>query len=558
MGTYLNPGSKSFEEAIATEIYVDKTGMIGYLNSVLGTKMKYISVSRPRRFGKTMAADMICAYYDRSTGSRALFERFRLADQKIMARSSDGTREMEWDVYLNQFDVLRLNMIDFLTDSKDVEDMISYLNEDVMEELKEAYPDVRYGNRLNLRTVMSRIYGQTGRQFVIVIDEWDCVFREYNRANDEEQQKAYLDFLRDWLKDKEYIALAYITGILPIKKYGKHSALNMFNECSMTYPMQLAEYVGFTEKEVQELCETYQLRYEEIKKWYDGYILSNCMAKELVKDTSEADGGNVYHIYSPLSVVKAVTSGMTLNFWNETETYEALEKYINKNYGGLKEDVALLMNGQRRAVDISNYQNDMLTFHSRDDVLTLLIHLGYLGYDSAAKEVFIPNEEIRAVFRSSTKGREWEILFRTLEQSQKLLEATWAGDQEKVARLVEAAHQKAGNQTYNSEAALGYAIRLAYFNAEQYYTVIPEMQSGKGYADLVYLPSPAYPDKPAMLIELKYEKDADTAIDQIHRQRYPDSLEHYKGNLILVAINYKKVSNGNENFKHHTCVIERA
>ena len=264
-----------------------------------------------------------------------------------------------------------------------------------------------------------------------------------------------------------------------------------------------------------------------------------------------------YDIYSPYSVVNAMLSRQFANYWNQTEIYEALQQYIDWNFDGLKEDVAILMEGGRVAVDISGYQNDMTTFHSKDDILTMLIHLGYLGYDSDTKEIFIPNKEVLDVFKSSTKNRDWTITFRALQNSRKLLEATWNCDKETVAELLEAAHDKAGNKTYHSEEGLPYAVQLAYYAAQDYYTVIPELDTGKGYADLAFLPKK--PDIPAMLIELKYEKNANTAIDQIHKQKYPDRLELYKGNLILVGINYDRhISNESVEFKHHSCEMERA
>ncbi|MBR1622891.1 MAG: PD-(D/E)XK nuclease domain-containing protein, partial [Pseudobutyrivibrio sp.] len=217
------------------------------------------------------------------------------------------------------------------------------------------------------------------------------------------------------------------------------------------------------------------------------------------------------------------------------------------------------MNGGRVAVNVNTYQNDMTTFHSKDDIFTLLIHLGYLGYDSHCKEVFIPNKEVREVFRETTQEQEWSYLFQALNNSQKLLEATWEEDEVTVAKMVEEAHLRAGNQTYNSEVALSYAVRLAYFNAEEYYTLIPEMQAGKGYADLVYIPSPKYSDKPAILIELKWNKNADSAMNQIIDKKYPDALKKYEGNIILVGINYdKEVRADSEEYKHHSCRIMRA
>lgn len=546
MGVYLNPGSNRYMEALNSEIYIDKTEMILHLNTIVSTEHKYVSISRPRRFGKTMAANMLCAYYGKSEDNYALFK-----ERKLSGCSG-------WDKYLGKFDVIRLNMLDFLFDSGDVEDMIHYLTEEVSEELLEAYPSVVLSERRSLNHVMSKIYARQQTKFVIVIDEWDAVFREYQE--DKEGQRRYLDFLRNWMKDKDYIALAYMTGILPIKKYGKHSALNMFDEYSMISPMQLASYAGFTEAEVKTLCDSYEMSYDEISDWYDGYLLSDQIPIEQRKMYRQGQyEENRIYIYSPLSVVKAVRTGLIRNYWNQTETYEALEEYIRRNYDGLKEDVIVLMDGGRIKVDISSYQNDMTTINSKDDIFTLLIHLGYLAYDFEKKEVFIPNKEILDEFKACTKGNEWKVTFRLLSNSQKLLEATWKGDEEEVAWLIEKAHNTSANVSYHSEAALSYAIQLAYYRAQDYYTLIPELDSGKGYVDLAYIPSPEYSDKPVLLVELKYEKNADTAIEQIKRQRYPDRLEHYKGNIIMVGIGYdKEVSNDREEFKHHSCKIERA
>ena len=581
MGTYLNPGKEQFERAVHSRIYVDKTGMLSCLNAVINTEQKYVAVSRPRRFGKTMAANMICAFYDKTAASKELFEgmavakdfakhpgqrssdRFEVAGSlddaaKRQAEESAGRTQSGWDRYLNRFNVVRINMIDFVSRSRDIGKCIELLQKRVLKELCRNFQEVDFFDADDLMFSMEDIYHQTGQQFVIVIDEWDCIFREFKEDTD--GQRLYLDFLRDWLKDKSYIALAYITGILPIKKYGQHSALNMFGEYSMLQPQQLAEYAGFTEPEVREICELYELDFEQVRDWYDGYRLRGAIPVSERKAAKSGEyEGNLFSIYSPVSVVNSALNGNLCNYWNETETAEALKEYIRRNYDGLKEDVAVLMQGRRIPCDVTTYQNDMTTFHSKDDIFTLLIHLGYLGYDSVTKEIFIPNREVEDVFRQTTKGEEWDYLFQTLKRSQKLLEATWTGDEDEVARLVEDAHMRAGNLTYNSEAALSYAVRLAYFNAEQYYTLIPEMQAGRGYADLAYIPSPKYPDKPAILVELKWNKDAETAMTQILDRRYPDSLEKYRGNIILVAIDYdKEVTSGSRGYKHHSCRIGRA
>ena len=549
MGTYLNPGKQSFQMAVNSEIFVDKTEMIRFLNSVVNTQQRFVSVSRPRRFGKTMAADMICAYYDREAESRELFAGLKIASQR--ADESNA-----WDRYLGGFDVLRIVMTDFVREDGPIEDSLKRLVNRILDELDEKYPGVRFDTS-DFTYSLDKFYRKSGTQFVVVIDEWDAVFRV--RQKDKDGQKRYLDFLRDWLKDKPYIALAYMTGILPIKKYGRHSALNMFMEYSMISPKNLARYVGFTTDEVREICRLKNLDFEAVKAWYDGYRISNKPSDELVADCVQTEEVHEFEIYSPLSVVCAALYRKLENYWNKTETYEALAEYIRRNYDGLKDAVALLMDGGRLKVDTSSYQNDMTTFHSRDDVLSLLIHLGYLGYDDETGEVFIPNREILDEFRTSTKSNEWVDTFKSFAISQELLKATWEENADRVAELLEKAHDRAGNKTYNDEAALSYAIQYAYYAAQKYYTTILELDTGKGYADIVYLPAPKYPDKPALLIELKYEKTAGGAIEQIRQRSYPDRLEHYKGNILMVGINYDRdVSSGEPGFKHHSCVIERA
>ncbi len=543
MGTYLNPGHGKFKETTDSEIYVDKSEMIYYLNSILRTEQKYVSVSRPRRFGKSIAANMLCAYYGKGD-SRDLFSGLKISGHD------------NWDKYLNKFDVIRVVMTDFIKENKDVTDSLALLSTRILDDLSESYPDVKYDPE-DLFYSMDRFYRNNNLPFVIIIDEWDALFRV--RKEDRDGQKLYLDFLRDWLKDKEYVALAYMTGILPIKKYGKHSALNMFDEYSFISPMQMAPYTGFTEEEVKSLCSRYNMDYDEIADWYDGYTVSNRIPVEMRNKyrAGEYKEQNI-SIYSPLSVVKAVSTGIIQNYWNKTETYEALAEYIRMNLDGLKDAVALMMDGGRVKVDISTYQNDMSTFHGRDDVLSLLINLGYLSYDLEAKEVFIPNKEILDEFKTSTKSGEWIDTFKSFRKSRELLAATWDCDEEKTAELLEWFHDAAENKTYNSEAALSYAVQMAYYAAQKYYTTVQELDTGKGYADIVYLPSPKYPDKPALLVELKCNKTVKTAADQIRDKNYPQKLEHYKGNLLLVSINYDSDSkNTDEDFKHHSCRIEK-
>ena len=388
MGSYLNPGNEKFYRAINSEIYVDKTGLIGYTNKVLNTMQQNLCVSRPRRFGKSMAADMLTAYYSRGCDSKELFQGLKISKDK------------DFEKYLNKYDTIFINVQEFLSRTSDIYKLIDRIQKIVLRDIQREYPEVDYFDRDDLSECMQDIYEETGIPFVMIIDEWDCIFREYK--NDKEAQEKYLDFLRDTLKDKRYIQLVYMTGILPIKKYGTHSALNMFSEYSMTNPRQLAQYVGFTGEEVQGLCEKYHLNFNELKEWYDGYAFAN-----------------VHSVYSPRSVIEAVLSGICDSYWNQTETFEALKIYIDMNFDGLKDDVISMMVGEKVSVNTGGFTNDMVTFHSKDDVLTLLIHLGYLAYDFEDKCVYIPNNEVRGEYVNAVSVSDWGEVSEALRNSGK-------------------------------------------------------------------------------------------------------------------------------------------
>ena len=402
----------------------------------------------------------------------------------------------------------------------------------IVREIVNEYPEIDYFDKQDLIGCMQDLYGEVGIPYIFIIDEWDCVFREYK--SETEAQKMYLDFLRDLLKDKGYIALCYMTGILPIKKYGTHSALNMFDEFSMTFQGVLAEYVGFTEEEVRELCTRYQMDFEETKRWYDGYCLED-----------------VGSIYNPRSVVSAMRFGKFQYYWNQTETFEALRVYIDMNFEGLKDAVIDMINGKNGvAVNVRSFTNDMITFHSKDDVLTLLVHLGYLGYRSDTEEVFIPNHEILNEYVNSISNSDWGEVTEALKNSKAALEAVWRGDEDYVAKAAQRAHYESSYLQYNDENALSYTISLAFYVARNYYTVIKEMPSGKGRTDIVCIPRKQFAGKPALLIELKWNRTAESAVDQIKEKCYPEALKEYTGSLLLVGINY------DEKTKEHSCRIE--
>ena len=518
MGVYLNPKNSGFKRAIASEIYVDKTGLIEYTNKVLGTEQGYLCVSRPRRFGKSMAANMLCAYYSCGCDSESLFAGLK-AEKLLSFRS-----------HLNKHNVIFLNMQDFLSQSHDVAKMLDQIEKSVGQELKRTYTQVQWQESERLEGILNQIYSDLDEQFIFIIDEWDCIFRELK--DNEEGQKKYLDYLRNLLKDKAYVDLVYMTGILPIKKYGSHSALNMFTEFSMTQPLFMAEYVGVTETEVKELCDRYQMDFAEIQRWYDGY--------------SFEEG----HIYSPRSVVTAMLTRKFSNFWSQTETYEALRIYIEMNFDGLKDAIMKMLSGERCRINIATFKNDMTTFRSKDDVFTLLVHLGYLGYDEKERQVFIPNYEVSEEFINALQGEDWKPVVRAVEKSKQLMDDTWKLNETAVAEALQEMHMTSSVLAYNNENALACSIIMAYYSARLYYYLTRECPAGQGYADVVFIPRGGHMDKPAMIIELKWNRTAAGAIEQIKNREYVKALEGYNGKLLLVGINYDK------KMKKHDCIIE--
>lgn len=536
MGIYINPGSDMYELALNTESYVDKSGWISYLNTRVSTEKRFLCVSRPRRFGKTMAANMISAYYDRTTNAKSLF-----SGKKI-------TNDDYFDKHANKYNVIKINMIDFLTSTDSISEMLRTLNEYVAEDIMEEYPDITYGEKYDLFKVMERTYRKSKCKYVIIIDEWDCIFRR--EQYDEVAQRKYLDFLRVWLKDKPYIALGYMTGILPIKKYGEHSALNMFAGYSVDAPYESAEFFGFTSNEIKMLCHKYHMDYNECKAWYDGYKLSR---KEIVN--GEIVDVN-FEIYNPVSVTTAMETKEYHNYWNKTETYLALKRYIMLNRAGLKDIIIALISGKSCMVNPLKFSNDMVTFNSNDDVLTLLIHLGYLSYNSKDSTVCIPNREILCEFKNSIEDSDdWSKIVSSIDKSDKLLESLMAGDAVAVAAGIEEAHLETSHLQYNDENALSYTVSLALYAARNYYDIVRELPTGKGFADLVYIPLPKYSNLPAMIVELKWNQTAETAINQIKRKQYVKALENYSGDILLVGISYDKEVE-KENRIHH-CIIEK-
>lgn len=521
MGMYLNPGNSGFQ-TMKNSRYVDKSGLISLINRTIGTIQKLTCISRPRRFGKSFAAKMLCAYYDKTCDSSGLF-----CDLAIAAEES-------YRKHLNKYDVIYLDMTNIMGKTTP-EHIVSFIEQKVTEELLSAYPEQQPGRAFD-ETLLSTVE-RTGNQFVMIIDEWDAPIRELPQI-----EKTYLHFLRMLFKGSgttdRIFAAAYMTGILPIRKDGSQSAISDFQEYTMVFPGPFAEYAGFTETEVRNLCEEFHNDFPTMKQWYDGYTL-----------------GETESVYNPNSVMQAIRNRSFRSYWTETSASKSLMEYISLDFDGLSRTTAQLLGGVPVPVDTSGFSNDLVTFRDRDDVLTLLIHLGYLTYDEETRTARIPNEEIRTEFARAVRGVKRDETIRRVRESDQLIYDTIHQNAEAVAAQIEKIHaEETAILFYNNEQSLRSVVKLAYFSYRDHYLKFEELPAGDGYADLVYLPKKNSP-LPALVIELKWDQTAKGAIDQIRQKQYPKALEEYGGEVLLTGIGYDK--NAKEGARKHSCVIEK-
>ena len=526
MGLFVNPDQSAFQSALNAQIYVDKSGLIEYTNSVLESTDAFICNSRPRRFGKSITADMLTVYYSRGCDSRDMFSSLKISQTP------------DWEKHLNKYDVIHFDVQWCMEPAGGPENLVDFITQNTLQELRSLYSAELPENITSLPEALSLINDATQKRFVIIIDEWDVLIRD--ASADTKIQDSYINFLRGLFKGTlptRYIALAYLTGILPIKKVQTQSALNNFNEFTFVDARGFAKYIGLTEEEVKPLCDQYHRDFEKVKRWYDGYLLENCQ------------------VYNPKAVVEVLRWNKYQSYWSRTGTYDAIVPLINMDFDGLKTAVITMISGSSVEVDVSCFQNDMINFSSKDDVLTYLIHLGYLGYDQNTQSAFIPNEELRQELTAATRRKRWDEMMAFQAASDQLLDATLDLDTETVADEIEKIHSSYTSViTYHDENSLSSVLTIAYLSSMKYYfKPIRELPTGRGFADFVYLPKPEFrSDYPALLVELKWNHSAYTALNQIKEKKYIASLEPYIGDILLVGINYDKKT------KKHECLIEKA
>ena len=525
MGMYFNPGNNGFRRIIKSE-YVDKTGMIGLINAKIDTTENLLCVSRPRRFGKSFAAQMLCAYYDFSCNSHELF------DSLAASKMPDYTQ------HLNQYHVIYLDITGFISRVKqrkgNLGEVPLHISQAIEAELKTCYPSL--SGEAPLLTCLKDCVNLTKRKFIFIIDEWDSMIREAKR--DWSAQERYLNLLREWFKNGNFtadvVAAAYMTGILPIKKDGKQSAISDFHEFTFLDPGIFTDYTGFTESEVEDLCKKSDMDMNDIKAWYDGYTF----------DRTES-------IYNPYSLICAMRSKKLRSYWKKTSASEALQTYIDMDFEGLQEDIVMLIAGEAIQVDTDGFENDFESFRSKEDVLTLLIHLGYLTFDETSGLARIPNEELRIEFRQILRKDKHGKLMELVRESDRLLEDTLAGDEKAVAEAISKVQASSyAPMFYNNEQSLRAVVKSAYVTCVDYYMKVEELPTGRGIADIVYLPKKES-SLPALVVELKWNRSAESAIAQIKEKNYPAVLKGYVGEILLVGIRYYVKT------KNHSCRIEK-
>ena len=521
MGIYLNPGNENFKSMVSGDIYVDKTMMLEITDRFIDKGNKYVCVSRPRRFGKTIAGNMLAAYYSKGCDSAKLFSQYKIAGTPVFGQK------------MNKYNVIKIDMNSEYQMIDKKEDILKELTYEIREELNDAFPRVNLREKDSLARCILKVYNSTGETFIILIDEYDVLVRE---QVSQDLFNEYLSFLNGLFKSdtlRPAISLAYLTGILPVVRDKIQSKLNNFEEYTILDAMELAEFVGFTGEEVEAVCARQGIDYQECRRWYDGYRQHG------------------WEIYNPESVVKSAIRKTFGSYWGRTSTYEVISDRLRQNFEGTRDAVVRMLAGESVDVNVTGYLNTMTSFTSRNDVFTYLIHVGYLAYNQEDSTCRIPNREVRQEWFNAIEGdQDYKITNRLIQDSKELLSRTREGDEAAVAAALDISHiHVTSNRSYNNEDALQSAIYLAYIYALNRYTVIREMTSGKGFADVVFLPF--MDGEPAMVIELKRNSSAESGLAQIRDKQYFDSLSHYRGNLLLVGINY------DEKEKTHTCRIER-
>ena len=530
---FINSGTgyALFEYEANKKTYIDKTLMIDALYRHSQEINKYICVTKPRRFGKSTAANMIAAFFDKSTADESgkLFEKLNigtLKEEQEKAAESGAGHSLCWPQQ-GKHNVIRINIIDLIApEVRSYSDFYNTLKRQVQADITELYPELRIDKNM----LIPEILANTGDSFVFVIDEWDAVF-EMPFMTDSDKRE-YILFLKALLKDKKYVYFAYMTGILPIAKYSSGSPLNMFKEFTSFQDAIFYPYFGITEDEIRNLMEMKgytKPTIEELSFWYDGYIR----------------GYDGVHVYNPASVCEAMAEGICQSHWTGTGPMNEVRDIIRNNVKDLRQDIIRMAGGETLEIELGGFSVEKSEINTRDEILSAMVVYGFLTYYEG--NLRIPNHELMLKFRQALASEQLG-LNQTLEESKKLFNATLERDHGEVARLLEELHdEKIPFFVYNDENSLACVVTVGYLFALNKYRITRESKAGKGYVDFLF--EPMRKDETALILELKYNHSAENALKSIHERDYIKRLKGYK-RVLLVGINYSEAK------KKHTCLTE--
>lgn len=533
MGMFLNSKTpyETYRQMRLDTYFVDKTMLLAELTAALGRENRYFCITRPRRFGKTVMANMVGAFFGKTDKKDRIFDGLAISKEKA------------YETHLNKHNVIHIDFSRAPRGCKSYARYLERIEDGIIEDLITAYSDCGIGKEDSVWDALQRIYEHTEDKFLFILDEWDAVF--HMPFVSREERKEYLLFLKWLLKDQAYVELAYMTGVLPIAKYSSGSELNMFVEYDMTTQRKFSEYFGFSDADVDGLYEIYgkntkdrHFSREDLTVWYDGYHTA---------------GGE--RLYNPRSVVCALSDNQISNYWTSSGPYDEIFSFIRNNIDDIRDDLVLMVSGERVAADISLYSAVSMEMESREQIYSAMVVYGLLTY--ADGEVFIPNKELMDKFDEVLLSKDsLGYVYNLAKKSDQMLRATVAGDTKTMEEILQFAHDtESPILTYNSEVELSAVVNLCYLSARNKYRMEREEKAGRGFVDFIFYPERKKDD--CIILELKVDSTPEEAIEQIKNREYALRFKgklgeepKYTGRILAVGISYNKAS------KKHSCKVE--
>lgn len=534
MGSYLDStiAYTLYKDETVKPYFVDKTELLEELIPLVNQGSSYVCITRPRRFGKTVMANMIASFFSRICDASDVFDDLRIAERAA------------YQANINKYPVIHIFFNELPRKCKTYEHYIERIEKKLIKDLIQSYPDMQIDETEAVWDILRDInLRDPSIRFIFVLDEWDYIF--HRDFITEQDKKAYVEFLSNLLKGKAYVSLAYMTGILPIAKYSSGSELNMFLEYTMASEEKFSDAFGFTDTEVDALyqkylatCITPKVTREGLKIWYDGY------------HTRSGE-----RVYNPRSVVASLQNNNLGNYWTSSGPYDEIFYYIQKNVDDVRDDLALMVSGKSVSAKVREYAATAMNLSTKDEIFSAMVVYGFLSYENGY--VFIPNKELMDKFCDMLqKEASLGYVYRLARESERMLKATLNRDVDIMLEILEYAHNtEIPLLSYNNETELTAIVNLIYLSARDYYRIEREDKAGLGYVDFIFYPEDKTAD--GIILELKVDSTPEEAIRQIKEKKYflrfkgnLAEASPYTGKILAVGIAYDK------KLKKHSCKIE--